>query len=358
MHRILGPTFQQCDNRVSYPQRTVAAERGHLMRCILLVLLLCSSARAGTLNIVATGDSNVTGFAPNRLTLAMMAQGISGVGYSIASGGATAPLYVGDLLDLNHHPDPAFHNQAVEAIEGPVYGFGAPWTYGSVIEPNPEPDAVIVMLGTNDAAQHVAGNYLAWPTYQDRMAAVFDYLATAETPGGKHPDVFIATPIPLLAIPAADAFLDSDLVPWLENQVSTRGGRFHLLDTRSLIQAQPDWQSWYSDGIHLYGAGQVGYQWLAETVLNAVLDQHAGDANLDGAVDGLDYLAWSDHFGLAGNWSQGDFNHDGDVDGLDYTIWADNFGSGAAALPVPEPSAGQGLAVLLFCGFLYWLLGR
>ena len=309
-------------------------------------LLIAGTTQAGSLNIVATGDSNTTGYAPIRLTLAMQAQGITGTGYSIASGGATAPLYVGDQLDTNHKPEPAFHNQAKEAINGPVYGFGAPWTYGSVIEPNPESDAVIVMLGTNDAIQHAAGNYLAWPNYQTKMAGVFAYLATAETPGGKRPDVFIATPIPILKpeYAAGDSLLESDLAPWLRDQVTYwqgEGAAFHLIDTRELLQQQPDWQSWYSDGVHMHGT--VGYDWMAQTVLNAVLDVHAGDANLDGVVDGLDYVAWSDRFGQPGNWSQGDFNHDGVVDGLDYTAWADHFSAGSAEVPriavAPEPSA-------------------
>jgi len=323
--------------------------RAHCALCGCLAI--ANAAYAGSFNIVATGDSNTTGYAPVRLTLAMQAQGISGTGYSIASGGATAPLYVGDQFDTNHKPEPAFHNQADEAINGPVYGFGAPWTYGSVIENNPEPDAVIVMLGTNDAIQAAAGNYLAWPTYQSKMAGVFEYLATAVTPGGKRPDIFIATPIPLLApqYAAADAFIESTMAPWLREQAANwqgTGAPVHLLDIRALIQQQPGWQAWYADGIHLYGANQAGYVWLAETVLNAVLDRHAGDANLDDSVDGLDYTAWADNFGASGgsgNWSQGDFNHDGIVDGLDYLLWADHFSAGAADVSrlalVPEPSA-------------------
>jgi lysophospholipase L1-like esterase len=316
-------------------------------------LLITGTTQAGRLNIVATGDSNTTGYAPIRLTLAMQAQGISGTGYSIASGGSTATLYVGKALDTNHKPEPAFHNQAEEAINGPVYGFGAPWTYGSVIEPNPEPDAVIVMLGTNDAIQAVNAPSV-WTTYQTEMTEVFSYLSSAVTPSGKRPDIFIATPLPLLApqYAAADAFLDNTVAPWLRDQVVYWQGQdaaVHLIDVRNDIQQQPNWQSWYSDGIHLFPPGQLGYEWLAREVLNAVLDQHRGDANLDGVVDGLDYVAWSDRFGQPGNWSQGDFNHDGFVDGLDYTAWADHFAPGIPAVPklVPVPeSAGIAMAGL------------
>ena len=311
-------------------------------------LMIAGISQASSFNIVATGDSITAGFAPIRLTLAMQAQGIAGTGYSIASGGATAPLYVGTKFDLNYMPEPAFHNQAEEAINGPVYGFGAPWTYGAVIEDNPEPDAVIVMLGTNDAIQSAAGNYLAWPTYQIDMAGVYEYLATAVTPGGKRPDIYIATPIPILApqYAAADEFLTSTMIPWIKSQVAElqlQGFPVHLLDLNADIQQQPDWQSWYTDGIHLYGSHQTGYAWLASAVLNAVLELHLGDANLDGIIDGLDYTIWADRFGEPGNWSHGDFNHDGQVDGQDYTAWADHFSAGVAEVPrivlAPEPSA-------------------
>ncbi|MEM8678238.1 MAG: choice-of-anchor Q domain-containing protein [Planctomycetota bacterium] len=47
-----------------------------------------------------------------------------------------------------------------------------------------------------------------------------------------------------------------------------------------------------------------------------------GDANLDGSVDGQDFIAWNAHkFTATGTWSQGDFNADGQTDGQDFVIW-------------------------------------
>ena len=82
-----------------------------------------------------------------------------------------------------------------------------------------------------------------------------------------------------------------------------------------------------------------------------------GDFNLDGAVDGADFVIWQTNFPtLAGaNWNSGDANFDGAVDGADFVIWQTNFptvpeGSVAA---VPEPGgallglAGAALAALL-----------
>ncbi len=59
-----------------------------------------------------------------------------------------------------------------------------------------------------------------------------------------------------------------------------------------------------------------------------------GDGNGDGAVDGLDYILWADHFGQTGRYYwEGDYDQNGVVNGLDYILWADAFGPGAAAFP-------------------------
>ena len=51
----------------------------------------------------------------------------------------------------------------------------------------------------------------------------------------------------------------------------------------------------------------------------------AGDANLDGSVDGPDFVAWnSNKFTSTAAWTSGDFNGDGLVDGLDFVTWNEN----------------------------------
>jgi hypothetical protein len=50
-----------------------------------------------------------------------------------------------------------------------------------------------------------------------------------------------------------------------------------------------------------------------------------GDANLDGSVDGQDFIAWNAHkFTAVSTWSMADFNADGVADGQDFIIWNDN----------------------------------
>ena len=75
-----------------------------------------------------------------------------------------------------------------------------------------------------------------------------------------------------------------------------------------------------------------------------------GDANLDGTVDGQDFLAWNNSkFTETALWSAGDFNADGFVDGQDFLNW-NNFKFQSADLAsVPEPNS---LALFSLVGFL------
>ena len=83
----------------------------------------------------------------------------------------------------------------------------------------------------------------------------------------------------------------------------------------------------------------------------------AGDANLDGSVDGGDFLAWQRGYGKANpSFTDGDFNGDGVVDGADLDVWRTAVASGAQPAPanVPEGRA----AVLALLGGLGVLLTR
>ena len=76
-----------------------------------------------------------------------------------------------------------------------------------------------------------------------------------------------------------------------------------------------------------------------------------GDANLDGNVDGQDFVAWnSNKFTATAAWTAGDFNGNGLVDGQDFVAWNTNKFT-AADTPlnaVPEPTAGMLCTWLLF----------
>ncbi|WP_428308111.1 family 16 glycosylhydrolase [Lacipirellula sp.] len=79
----------------------------------------------------------------------------------------------------------------------------------------------------------------------------------------------------------------------------------------------------------------------------------SADFNLDGVVDGADFLVWQRGASVAsgGEPSDGDANGDGIVDGADLEVWRQQYGASgasadaAATVEIPEPS-GAVLAVL------------
>ena len=70
-----------------------------------------------------------------------------------------------------------------------------------------------------------------------------------------------------------------------------------------------------------------------------------GDANLDGVVDGQDFVAWNGNkFTTLAAWTGGDFTANGVVDGQDFVLWNANKFTSSDLAAVPEPS---GLLFLL-----------
>lgn len=104
----------------------------------------------------------------------------------------------------------------------------------------------------------------------------------------------------------------------------------------------------------LTGDGVIDLQdvdaWLAGAAdFNGLASPYKyGDADLDGVVDGQDFIAWNLHkFDEALNWDEGNFNGDAVIDGSDFIVWNSNKFTSSL---VPEP-AGVGslswLAALL-----------
>ncbi len=85
-----------------------------------------------------------------------------------------------------------------------------------------------------------------------------------------------------------------------------------------------------------------------------------GDNNLDGKVDGRDFLLWQRGFETTGNNLDGDANEDNKVDDYDLWLWQQNHGKQLAAgltvanIQVPEPS----VCVMVLCAMTLAAAGR
>lgn len=97
--------------------------------------------------------------------------------------------------------------------------------------------------------------------------------------------------------------------------------------------------------------------WLSEAALvdGLASPYKLGDANLDGFVDGLDFILWNEsRFTASLAWDNGNFNGDGFVDGQDFILWNTTKFTASDLAAVPEPSAG----LLFLLGLLGLRRGR
>ena len=79
------------------------------------------------------------------------------------------------------------------------------------------------------------------------------------------------------------------------------------------------------------------------------------DFDVDGDVDGRDFLAWQRGFGtsIGAILSNGDADRDGDVDTEDLAVWSAAYGSAsAAATMVPEPAAISAIVLASLAGIV------
>ena len=99
-------------------------------------------------------------------------------------------------------------------------------------------------------------------------------------------------------------------------------GRIQLVDDADNQQDGPGNEALYVDWLVLNPGAAIDFNALSLYFRNGGLPKQlfAGDANLDGCVDGLDYVTWSSNYGQGGMaWKDADYNGDTVVDGLDYT---------------------------------------
>ncbi|MEM8678926.1 MAG: hypothetical protein AAGF97_06225 [Planctomycetota bacterium] len=136
-----------------------------------------------------------------------------------------------------------------------------------------------------------------------------------------------------------------------------RNGDFSCQDIDALVAAIAAGDT--ASHFDLNGDGVVDHgdvtAWLAEAGAAELASGNpylVADADLNGVVDGQDFILWNDHkFTTGAGWCGGDFNADGQTDGQDFVLWNSTKFTSAVERPalVPEPVV-HGLWLVLACG--------
>lgn len=219
-----------------------------------VIFLIAVAANAAPLRVVTTGDSITVGYGSSRLQGTFDQVGVEVDVFSEATGGITSGQYVGESLDPS----------------------GEYLDYTDLVLGH-DPDAILFMLGTNDAYQSFWESKKSYiEDYQNRLGGpggVFDRFSQAVNSRGVHPTIIVSSLIPTIRDSEQGLFANEQiqelLNPWIQSQAEIFG--FHFLDLNTLIQQQPDWESLYNDGIHLWANDAQGYKWMANEWSDATL---------------------------------------------------------------------------------------
>ncbi len=141
-------------------------------------------------------------------------------------------------------------------------------------------------------------------------------------------------------------------------------GECHVDDLNSLLAEGPvsvgvPTSQGVNDHFDLTGDGVIDESdldaWLADAAqVNGLASPYKrGDANLDGAVDVLDFNRWNAHkFTESLLWSDGDFNGDGVVDIPDFNVWNSSKFTLSDGVIVPEPTLPFRVGLLALVGLV------
>ncbi|MEZ6073106.1 MAG: choice-of-anchor Q domain-containing protein [Pirellulales bacterium] len=204
-------------------------------------------------------------------------------------------------ITLNQATDGAGSGIATRATSDTVTSVQSSVVAGNVnsdIDAVGEGPVVITSLGYNIVGE---GNQIPLFTEHDQTGVTSPLLAPLAANGGPT-----LTHLPLPGSPVIDAGDPAILTPPAIDQ----RGFYRIVDGDG-------------DGVARIDVGAV------ESSSPPPL---AGDGNLDGTVDELDYILWKGFFhdnpahDPPAAPQNGDYNDDGVVDGLDYLVWADNYG--------------------------------
>ena len=181
-------------------------------------------------------------------------------------------------------------------------------------------DLAMAWNSPDDDGSELPGCTLFWSTTGGAAAADWAMLGRDTAAGAKAWDIAL----PAALEPGADLYLR-----WADDNALTPAGEAAAEDV------------WSLDNVRVVMA-------------NAPDPAMRGDADADGDVDAVDYLALKLHLGTASGatWQEGDFDHDQDVDRTDLLLLESNFSgasgraeAGGAAGNVPEPATWTLLAL-------------
>ena len=232
--------------------------------CVLLLLAglltVCPAvmAQQTPVKVTTTGDSITVDYGTNILQQSFNTKSPGGFGVSsVSSGGNYWERYVG--IDADPTAGNAYRDYAQEVI-------------------NQNPDYIVFMLGVNDISYI---NILNRPrdqavaNFKTAIDGVFDrYEAYANQKGGKT-HVLVLSILPVLPVNGDLAWINNsglieEFNTWYAQDVQQRT-RFSYLDVNGSIRQLADWQSLYSDGVHLRANNYQGSMWLADQVATDVI---------------------------------------------------------------------------------------
>ena len=121
---------------------------------------------------------------------------------------------------------------------------------------------------------------------------------------------------------------------------ATHDRRFELAEVYQLTSSNSTPIRGSDIEISLVNAFHYTMPAMSVSTLVLVSGEYQSDFDLDGDVDGDDFLIWQNGFGAGTTRAEGDANRDGNVDGDDFLIWQTEFGSVSGnTTAVPEPAS-------------------
>lgn len=228
------------------------------------------------------------------------------------------------------------------------------YVLGSVDPPGDDPLDVMFIRSTDDGdtwSDPIRVNDDSVDTKQDKLGDYYDmisdnttaHLAYAATFTGGQ-DVYY---LPIEAVIPCD-FDDDRLCDTFDiNDMLNEGPISDGVDVTPGVNDQFD----------LTGDGVIDLEdrdrWLAIAgSQNGLMSPYKlGDANLDGIVDGVDFIEWNEHkFTERLLWDEGNFNGDAVNDGQDFIEWNNNKFTSSDIVNVPEPTFPLAMLLLLGLG--------